>query len=86
MACLCLGASSFRPQQLSFPLIVPPSFCYVWLCIPEVKGLTLEEVDQLYRENVKPWRSASWRPTLLDQVHHEDMSEKPGEVRKENAS
>ncbi|KAL1715897.1 general substrate transporter [Schizophyllum commune] len=61
-------------------------FCYVWLCIPEVKGLTLEEVDQLYRENVKPWRSASWRPTLLDQVHHEDMSEKPGEVRKENAS
>ncbi|TRM61582.1 general substrate transporter [Schizophyllum amplum] len=59
-------------------------FCYVWLCIPEVKGLTLEEVDQLYRENVKPWRSATWRPTLLDNVHEHDMSEKPGEVRKEN--
>ncbi|KAL1739274.1 general substrate transporter, partial [Schizophyllum fasciatum] len=37
-------------------------FIYVWLCIPEVKGLTLEEVDQLYRENVKPWQSTNWRP------------------------
>ena len=30
------------------PTLIPAlSFCYVWLFIPEVKGLTLEEVDQV---------------------------------------
>jgi SP family sugar:H+ symporter-like MFS transporter len=43
---------------------------YVFLFIPETKGLSLEEVDELYRANVKPWQSAGWRPHLLDQVHH----------------
>lgn len=37
-------------------------FFYVWLFVPEVKGLSLEEVDELYRANIKPWKSASWRP------------------------
>lgn len=37
-------------------------FVYVYIAIPEVKGLSLEEVDELYRSGVKPWNSASWRP------------------------
>ena len=38
-------------------------FVYVYLFIPETKGLSLEEVDELYRSGVKPWNSASWRPS-----------------------
>jgi len=37
-------------------------FFYVYIAIPEVKGLSLEEVDELYRSGVKPWKSSSWRP------------------------
>ncbi|KAB5589324.1 Low-affinity glucose transporter HXT3 [Ceratobasidium theobromae] len=37
-------------------------FVYVWLFIPETKGLSLEEVDEMYRTGVKPWRSSDWKP------------------------
>ncbi|KAK4705500.1 hypothetical protein P7C70_g705, partial [Phenoliferia sp. Uapishka_3] len=30
--------------------------------VPEVKGLSLEQVDELSRSGVKPWNSASWQP------------------------
>ncbi|EPT03828.1 hypothetical protein FOMPIDRAFT_1114383 [Fomitopsis schrenkii] len=36
---------------------------YTYLFIPETVGLTLEEVDELYRSGVKPWNSRSWRPS-----------------------
>ncbi|EIM83272.1 sugar transporter [Stereum hirsutum FP-91666 SS1] len=52
---------------------------YVYLLIPETKGLSLEEVDEMYASGVKPWRSAAWRPHLLDQMHehqhHQDVKE-----------
>ncbi|THH07482.1 hypothetical protein EW145_g3358 [Phellinidium pouzarii] len=38
-------------------------YVFVYFAIPEVKGLSLEEVDELYRSGVRPWRSASWRPS-----------------------
>ncbi|EKM84259.1 hypothetical protein AGABI1DRAFT_52117 [Agaricus bisporus var. burnettii JB137-S8] len=41
-------------------------FFYVYLFVPETKGLSLEEVDELYRSGVKPWKSAGWRPHLMD--------------------
>lgn len=34
----------------------------MWLFVPEVKGLSLEEVDELYRANIKPWNSVGWKP------------------------
>ena len=37
-------------------------FVYVYLFIPETKGLSLEEVDELYRARVAPWNSSGWRP------------------------
>ena len=46
-------------------------YFYVYLAIPEVKGLSLEEVDELYRAGVKPWRSSSWKPTEKHLHHHE---------------
>ncbi|PFH49826.1 hypothetical protein AMATHDRAFT_75996 [Amanita thiersii Skay4041] len=41
-------------------------FAYVYLFVPETKGLSLEEVDELYRSGVKPWNSAGWKPHLND--------------------
>jgi len=43
---------------------------YVYFAIPEVKGLSLEEVDEYYRSGVKPWNSASWKPAVKNLHHH----------------
>lgn len=40
------------------------AYLYTWLFIHEVKGLSLEQVDELYKSDTRPWRSASWQPTL----------------------
>ncbi|KDQ51113.1 hypothetical protein JAAARDRAFT_140816 [Jaapia argillacea MUCL 33604] len=59
-------------------------FVYVWLFIPETKGLSLEEVDELYRSGVKPWNSSSWKPHLYDDqnaVHRRKGGETPSEVQ-----
>ncbi|EJU01963.1 general substrate transporter [Dacryopinax primogenitus] len=35
---------------------------YVYFFVPETKGLSLEEVDEMYRSGVKPWNSAKFKP------------------------
>ncbi|KAJ7511845.1 general substrate transporter [Mycena galericulata] len=47
-------------------------FGYVYLCIPETKGLSLEEVDEMYRSGIKPWNSPSWKPHLIERMHEHD--------------
>ncbi|KAH7915760.1 general substrate transporter [Hygrophoropsis aurantiaca] len=49
------------------------AFIYVYFAIPETKGLTLEEVDEMYRSGVVPWRSTGWRPSIKD--YHHDVHE-----------
>ncbi|KAJ6606815.1 general substrate transporter [Mycena sp. CBHHK59/15] len=44
-------------------------YVYVYFFIPETKGLSLEEVDEMYRSGVKPWNSADWKPHLIDRLH-----------------
>ncbi|KAG8694897.1 hypothetical protein FRC08_008194 [Ceratobasidium sp. 394] len=63
-------------------------FAYVWLCIPETKGLSLEEVDEMYRAGVKPWQSVGWKPheKHLTHAHHAPSvspDEKPTDVQAE---
>ncbi len=36
---------------------------YTFFFVPETKGLSLEQVDEMYRSGVKPWHSAQWQPT-----------------------
>src|ERR1700737_2811212 len=39
---------------------------FTYFFIPETKGLSLEQVDELYNDGVKPWRSTHWVP----ESHH----------------
>jgi hypothetical protein len=36
---------------------------YVYFLIPETRGLTLEQVDELFEKQVTPRKSAKWFPT-----------------------
>lgn len=53
-------------------------FGYVYLFIPETKGLSLEEVDEMYRSGVKPWNSPGWKPA---EKHIHDKADTAAEVR-----
>ena len=55
---------------------------FVYFMVYETKGLSLEQVDELYADkSVSPWRSAGWRPSSAG------FQEKGGEMGdKEGAS
>ncbi|SCU82866.1 LAMI_0C01178g1_1 [Lachancea mirantina] len=38
------------------------AYFYVFFFVPETKGLTLEEVNEMWLEGVLPWKSADWIP------------------------
>jgi len=57
------------------------AFFYVYFFIPETKGLTLEEVDEMYRSGVKPWNSSTWTPTLSQRAHEKAIAH---QVRQEH--
>ncbi|KAK7451798.1 hypothetical protein VKT23_012476 [Stygiomarasmius scandens] len=44
-------------------------YVYVYLFIPETKGLSLEEVDEMYVAGIKPWNSSGWKPHRMEEAH-----------------
>jgi len=83
---------------LIFFVVLVLGFGYVFLMIPETKGLELEEVDEMYRAGIPPWKSAGWTPSTkekriagghlgLDLFHQRNDSEVKGdEIEKDNVS
>ncbi|KIY65663.1 general substrate transporter [Cylindrobasidium torrendii FP15055 ss-10] len=55
--------------MLIFSGMLAFGWCYVYLFIPETRGLSLEEVDEMYRAGVKPWHSVGWEPSLFGNAH-----------------
>ena len=55
------GAINFYYGYVFMGCMVFASF-YVFFCVPETKGLTLEEVNEMWEDGVLPWKSGSWVP------------------------
>ncbi|AJU41908.1 Hxt13p, partial [Saccharomyces cerevisiae YJM987] len=49
-------------------------FLYVFFFLPETIGLSLEEIQLLYEEGIKPWKSASWVPPSRRGISSEESN------------
>ena len=55
---------------------------FVWFFIYETKGLTLEEVDELYTEVSQAWKSTKWTPsTTFKEREHIEKERRVSEAR-----
>ncbi|SPO27005.1 probable monosaccharide transporter [Ustilago trichophora] len=62
---LSFFANKIASQYGSFIMLIFGSvlifaWFYVYFMIPETKGISLEDVELLYSQHVKPWKSAAW--------------------------
>ncbi|GBL52645.1 hypothetical_protein [Candidozyma auris] len=58
------------------------SFFYVYFFVYETKGLSLEEVDEMYASGVSAWKSADWVPPSTAHMAHSTgfaADQKPGD-------
>ncbi|GAA6008744.1 sugar porter family MFS transporter [Rhodotorula paludigena] len=53
------------------------AFCYAYFLVPETKGLSLEQVDQMFAET-SPRKSSKWRPTHTFAAEKEHMEHPDG--------
>ncbi|KAI0285752.1 hypothetical protein BGY98DRAFT_1092609 [Russula aff. rugulosa BPL654] len=50
---------------------------FAYFCVPETKGLTLEQIDLLY-QNIAPVNSVSYRKRLLAEGTNTELSQSKG--------
>lgn len=46
-------------------------FLFAFFCIPETKGMSIEDIDALYHQNVPAWKSSKFRRQALSEKHDE---------------
>ncbi|EST04810.1 General substrate transporter [Kalmanozyma brasiliensis GHG001] len=46
--------------MLIFGSVLIFAWFYVYFMVPETKGISLEDVELLYSQHIKPWKSAAW--------------------------
>lgn len=49
---------------------------WAWFCMPELKGRSLEEIDQLFAAKIPAWRFSSVKTTTSEMVEREKHGEK----------
>jgi MFS transporter, SP family, sugar:H+ symporter len=88
-----LGRVSFIQSRFTSRTLTIHSFCFiciffVWGMIYETKGLSLEQVDELYAKVGKAWQSKSFVPTVsfqdVAQVSQGDAARKQSLTDLEN--
>ncbi|CAI5756516.1 unnamed protein product [Candida verbasci] len=63
---------------------IAASFVFVYFGIMETKGLSLEEVDEMYAEGVLPWKSSGWIPPSAEVMATSTGYAKPRESTTES--
>jgi SP family sugar:H+ symporter-like MFS transporter len=65
-------------------------FAYVYFLIPETRGLTLEQVDEMFEKHVSPRASAKWTPmeSYSEMMRHAEKGDNihPKQVENTNAT
>lgn len=61
-------SNKIADQYQSFIMLIFGSILFfagwfVFFAAPELKGLSLEEVDELFESRVPAWRSSKWTPS-----------------------
>ncbi|KAI5963329.1 HXT5 [Candida pseudojiufengensis] len=59
------------------------SIIFVYYCIMETKGLSLEEIDEMWAAKVVPWKSSEWVPPSVSKMAHCQNYAKPDVVHDE---
>jgi MFS transporter, SP family, sugar:H+ symporter len=65
---LSFFSNKVAEQYQSFIMLIFGSIlffagCFVYFFAPELKGLSLEEVDELFESKVPAWKSSKWTPS-----------------------
>ena len=67
----CISAIEFRYGYV-FAACCFAGAVFVYFCVPESQGRTLEEIDTMYIMHVTPWKSSGWNPPRVRKANVED--------------
>ena len=55
---------------------------FIYFCLPETSGRSLEEIDTMFLLSVKPWQSSKWVPPKReDLITADTLAQQNGDAR-----